>query len=185
MQQIETPRLILRKFTLEDLDTYHEQIYGDAEVTRYLPGGQPRPKEHSEMVLNYFIDHDREHGFSPWAVIDRVSGQLLGHCGLIHVLDEPEVEIIYALGKSTWGKGLATEAASACLDHAYNHLDMDEIIALAYPENTASQRVMQKLGMQDEGATDLFYNAELALYTIYREEYEAAQVNQNVEQDQL
>lgn len=175
MNEIHTPRLTLRPFAPGDLADLHAQIYSDPDVTRYLPGGKPRPLEQTQLVLSEFINHRQRHGFAPWAVIHKGDNRFIGFCGLIYVLDDEEdVEMIYAIGKDYWKQGLTTEAAFASLKHGFETTNLEAIIALAYPENTPSQRVMQKLGMKHEGLTDLYHGAELVLYSILREEFEAA-----------
>lgn len=170
---IETERLRLRPFRADDLEVYHARVYSDADVMRYLPGGQPRPIEQTQLILNHFIDHQRQHGFSAWVVEEKHSGELVGHCGLVHVLGQNEVELIYALGRDYWGCGYATEAAQAALHFGFDVAHLDRIIALAYPENVASQRVMQKIGMAYQGVTTAYYNSELVLYAQMRREPDA------------
>jgi RimJ/RimL family protein N-acetyltransferase len=164
MHEIETERLRLRGFQPGDLEAYQATIYGDADVMRYLPGGQPRPVERTRDVLNFFIEHEQQQGFTVWAVVDKATDGFLGHCGLIYLDNEREVEIAYAFGKAYWGQGFAPEAARACLRYGFEAAGLPHILALAYPANLASQRVMQKIGMQYQGTTDRYYNTELVLY---------------------
>lgn len=164
MPIIETARLYLRSFTPTDLDDYHTQIYGDADVTRYLPGGAPRSRERTNEVLEFAMRHGQEHGFTLWAVINKTDGRFVGHCGLVYLRDSPEVEVAYALGKIWWGQRMAAEAAAACLRYGFEIGELEYILALAVPENTASQRVMQKIGMQHQGVTTQYYNTSLVLY---------------------
>jgi len=168
MAIIKTARLTIRPFQLADLDAYHQQIYSDPDVTRYLPGGRPRPRHETEDVIALFINHRRREGFSIDAVIETVTGQLIGHCGLHRLKEDRNVEIGYSFGKLYWGQGYATEAAYAMLRYGFETLELHRIIALAMLPNTASQRVMQKLGMQPQGVTDVYYNADLVLYTLDR-----------------
>jgi RimJ/RimL family protein N-acetyltransferase len=163
MHTIETARLKIRPFTFDDLDAYHQQVYSDPDVTRYLPGGKPRSREATRDVIAYFIDHDDEHGFTIAAVLDKSTIELIGHCGL-HRFSNGDVEIGYSFAKTRWGQGYATEAAHATLRYGFETLRLPEIIALAFPANIASQRVMQKLGMTHEGATTSYYNSELVIY---------------------
>lgn len=172
--QIETERLIIRPFEDKDLDENHKQIYGSEEVMRYLGDGKIRTKEESERSMNRFVEYDREHGFSIWAVVDKESQRFLGHCGLIHLRNDPEtVELAYAFGKPYWGKGIATEAARACLRYGFEVAKLDRIIGLTYPENKSSQHVLEKIGMQCQGKTDKYYNLTLLLFTQTREAYQS------------
>jgi ribosomal-protein-alanine N-acetyltransferase len=171
MPVLETERLILRPFVPADLDDYHAQIYSDPDVTRYLPGGRPRPLDRTQVVLDYSIEHGRKHGFTLWAVVRKADHQFIGHCGLVYLQNSPEVEIAYAIGKAFWGQGYVTEAARAALRYGFETAGLEQIIALAVPENIASQRVMQKIGMHYQGTTDRYYNTELALYILNRADF--------------
>lgn len=170
---IETEHLILRPFQADDLDEYYELIFSNPDVMRYLDDGKIRTREQTERSMNRFIDYGKEHGFSICAVVDKKSQRLLGHCGLITILKEPlTIEVAYAFGKAYWGKGIATEAARACLRYGFETAKLDRIVAVAYPDNKPSQRVMQKIGMQYQGETDEFHNFHLVLYTQTRDAYQ-------------
>jgi len=171
MVTIETARLILHPFVADDLDEYHAQIYSDADVTRYLPGGAPRPREGTKKVLDFAIQHGEEFGYTLWAVVDKTSEAFLGHCGLVRLYNGVEVEVAYAFGKAFWGQGYASEAARASLRFGFENAGLEQIIALAVPDNTASQRVMQKIGMHYQGMTDRYYDTPLILYLLPREEF--------------
>jgi ribosomal-protein-alanine N-acetyltransferase len=171
MREIETNRLRMRLFKPEDLDDYHAQIYSDPDVTRYLPGGKPRPKDKTQAVLEYFVDHNQQHGFTVWAVFDKPDNRFVGHCGLLYLEGTPDVELAYAFGKAFWGMGIASEAARASLRYGFETVGLARILALAFPDNRASQRVMQKIGMQHRGMTDRYHNAQLVLYALEREAY--------------
>jgi ribosomal-protein-alanine N-acetyltransferase len=172
MSAIETARLTLRMFTLDDAEDYYLQLLRDPEVRRYLPGGQPQPRERAEPVLTYFIDHWARHGFGLWAVEDKTSGTLIGQCGLQYIPDTTEVEVAYALAHSYWGRGLATEAAAASLRFGFDQLKHDRIVALTVPANTASRNVMTKLGLQYEKMVH-HYKMDLACYAITSQMYQS------------
>jgi RimJ/RimL family protein N-acetyltransferase len=90
-----------------------------------------------------------------WPVIEKRSGQVIGHCGLVEkkVDDRAESELVYVFHTSVWGEGYATEAASAVKEYAFERLGLKRIIALIAPENTASERVAKKVGMRFEKET--------------------------------
>jgi [ribosomal protein S5]-alanine N-acetyltransferase len=171
MRSIETSRLRIRPFQLEDAVEQHRIVYGDPEVMRYLGDGKTRTVEQSQRAMQFFIDHDQREGFSIWSVEDKTSHQLIGHCGLFHIPQTPAVEIAYGFGKDFWGKGYATEAARACLRYGFETANLDEIIGLTYPENTASQNVLRKIGMVYQGLQDRFYNLTMTLYTLKGTDY--------------
>lgn len=171
MDTLETERLRLRPFTLDDVDAYYAGVSSDADVMRYLPGGKPRLRSDSQWVISYFMRHAELHGFGVWAVEDKASGGLIGHAGLEYIPNADDVEIAYTLAKACWGRGLATEAAHASLSYGFETLDLAEIYGLAFAANEASQKVMRKLGMAYQGITDRYYGTELACYRLTRNDF--------------
>ncbi len=166
---IQTYRLLIRPFTLDDVSAYHRVINDDPDVMRYLPGGVPVSPKHSAKTLHYFIEHGQRWGFSFMAVTHKVDGALMGHVGL-HKLSDA-VEVGYALGKAYWGMGYATESARALLGFGFTHLQLPEIIALAYAANTASRHAMERLGMSFAGETDRYYDTRLVIYRLARADF--------------
>lgn len=147
---LETERLRLRPFVAEDLPE-HGRLYADPDVTRYLAGGPylgAAARLRSERAVRRFVDHWQAHGFGVWAVRDRASDTFLGQCGLNTIDETGEVEALWALARPAWGQGLATEAARAALGWAFDVAALPAVIAIAAPDNLASQRVMQKIGMR-------------------------------------
>ena len=170
MTVLATPRLQLRPFTLADHEA-HARIYSDAEVMRYMPRGPmtlAAARQASQAVLTHFIKHWAEHAFGVWAVMDKATGTLLGQCGLRFLPEINEVEVLYLLARAHWGQGLASEAARAALAYGFDQVGLDRIIALTKPENTASRRVMEKLGMQYEKNLHIF-NLEAVYYAMTRQ----------------
>src|SRR5262249_32201751 len=142
-------RLQFRRFTPDDLHAL-AALRSDPDVMKYVASRRPESIEEAQIVLDKVIAHCEHHGFAPWAVIDQVTGKLAGWCGFKYVEDTGEVEIAYGLAKEYWGKGLASEAASAAMEHGFEHLHFDRIVAVVWPENVASMRVLEKLGMRRE-----------------------------------
>ncbi|MBT3535778.1 MAG: GNAT family N-acetyltransferase, partial [Rhodospirillaceae bacterium] len=138
-------RLHLRPFETADLAALIP-IYGDVEVMAIRKLGVQTPAQ-TKAELNGIIDHWQRHGFGLWAVFDKQTDALLGECGLRYRDPEPEVEISYGLAKSTWGKGLATEASLAVLDYGFRVIGLEEVVAIAKASNLPSHRVMVKIGM--------------------------------------
>lgn len=164
---IETERLVLRPFTTEDLDEL-AGIRADPEVMRYI-GDQSR--ERVEQRLHYYISLYESHGFGMWAVIDKETGVMIGWCGLIFLDETPEVEVGYGVARPYWGRGLMTEAARASLRYGFERAGLDRIVAVAMPENRASRRIMEKLGMHYEKNV-LHYGHDVAYYAIGRDEFQ-------------
>lgn len=143
-----TERLCLRQFRPDDLDAL-ARIYADPATTRYLLGG-PRPRAQTERRLQEITVHWDSHGFGLWAVVDGQTDRLIGACGLRHIEEIADVELHYVLARSAWGQGLAREAAYAALGDGFRRIGLPRVIAFALPDNKASLRVMEKLGMRFE-----------------------------------
>ena len=111
-----------------------------------------------------------DHGFGRWALIDKATSALAGWCGLSYLEHTTEVEIGYGLAKDYWGTGLATQAAAATMNYGFEQLHLPRIVAVAYPENAASRRVLEKLGMKYV-KNGQFFGVEMVYYEIRQEEY--------------
>jgi ribosomal-protein-alanine N-acetyltransferase len=164
---IETDRLTLRGFGLDDLNRLAE-ILGDPQVMRYMPGDEPWPREWAERELRNLIEHWGRHGYGRWAVVDREDDRMIGWCGLGFLPELNETEVAYLLDKDYWNRGYATEAARISLKYAFEEAGLDRIIALAFPENAASIRVMEKIGMRYEKMTHV-WRLDLVQYEITRD----------------
>jgi RimJ/RimL family protein N-acetyltransferase len=171
MPEIETDRLLLRQFSLGDLDAL-AQIFADPEVVRHLGSGQPASRDETETALSSIIAHWGRHGFGRWAAIHRPTNSLVGYGGLRSFHGEPE--LVYLLKKSHWGMGLATEMARACLKFGFEELRFERVIAMAKTANVASHRVMEKAGMCFERAASI-YGMEVVCYSLSRPVYLSAQ----------
>lgn len=165
---IETENFRMRSFVPDDLDDYFTQVYGDADVMKYISGGQPRNRERTNDVLMFAMRHEKTYGYSIWALETRTDATFIGHCGLIHPGESPEIELVCALGKPYQKQGAGPEAAIACFRFAFETAGLERVIGLAYPENLPSRKGMEKIGMKYIGTTDLHYNATLALYHMER-----------------
>lgn len=138
-------RLLLRPFERSDAPAAHE-VYQDDLVMRWVGTGPVTRPEQTAAMLNGYIEHQRTHGFSFWAVILRDSGQLLGDAGLYSRGDR--VELGYTLGRDHWGRGYGTEAARTCVEAAFETLSIGQVEAMVRPENGASAAVLGKLGFE-------------------------------------
>jgi len=99
-----------------------------------------------------------------FAVVEKASGKLMGHCG-IRPIPDGRIELLYAYDPEFWGKGYGTEAGRAILEYGKAHFEIDELIAMAYPENQASIGLMKKLGFRHIGQEEHFGNM-LEVYTL-------------------
>lgn len=169
MNSIETERLIIREFTTEDLPKLIE-LRIKPEVYKYLGGEKLQNPAAIEKRLQFYINCYEEYGFGMFAVIWKETGEMIGWSGLQPLADTGEIEVGYGFAKEFWGKGLATESAKAWLDHGFNQANLKRIVAVAYPENESSWRVMEKLGMKYEKSEE-HYGANCVFYAISSEEW--------------
>ena len=143
---LDTPRLILRPFELADIESSWV-MNKDAEVSRYTGDGGVVSRDEMERRIREDVMGDYEkYGFGRLAVEVKGGERFIGFAGLKYLEDLKEVDLGYRLMKKYWGRGYATEAASACLDYGFDQLNLSEIIAMVLPANTASIRVLEKLG---------------------------------------
>jgi ribosomal-protein-alanine N-acetyltransferase len=149
---LETSRLLLRRFTQDDLDALAE-LMSNAQFMRFSTGSFSRAQ--TEAFLERIFAGYRDRQPSQFAVIHRADKKLIGYCGFFRQIvdDVEEIEIGYRLDSEYWNQGLATEAARAVRDHAFNDLELDHVISLIHPDNVASRRVAEKVGMIPEKKT--------------------------------
>jgi ribosomal-protein-alanine N-acetyltransferase len=145
---LETDRLVLRRLTSDDLDAL-AALYRDPEVRRYFPDGV-LTLEQTRAELEWIIDvYYGRYGYGLWATVLKETGAFIGRCGLLpwEIGGRTEVEVAYLLDRAYWGRGLATEAARAIVDHGFATLPVPRLICLLDPDNAASRAVAAKLGM--------------------------------------
>lgn len=151
---LDTPRLVLRPFTLADHAEY-ARITADPDVMRYVGTGNPNTPELAWRSMAVMLGHWELLGYGIWAVTRRDDGALAGHCGYIDVPGWPGFELAYLLGRDHWGQGYAQEAARAALRVAHDTLHRDRVISLIRPANAPSIRLAERLGATHEGRTEL------------------------------
>lgn len=145
---IETPRLRLRHFVESDLDAV-AALMANPDFMRFSPGVFAR-EEAKRFLLDRLIAPTRQGLPSQFAVVTREENRLIGYCGFFRqVVDEiTEIEIGYRLHPAYWNRGLATEAARAVRDYGFDVLELERVISLIHPDNHASRRVAEKVGMR-------------------------------------
>ena len=155
MDSIETPRLFLRQWTPEDREPFY-RINSDPRVMEHFPGTLSRSE--SEQLIVGIESHFARHGFGLFAAELRETRQFIGFIGIsIPAFDAPfmpAVEIGWRLDPAFWNRGLATEGARAVLRYAFDVLELKEVVSFTVPDNFASRRVMEKLGMTRDSAHD-------------------------------
>jgi RimJ/RimL family protein N-acetyltransferase len=170
MPEIETSRLYLRQFSMADLNDL-SVIRSDPEVMRFIGTGQPHSVDQVKESLEHIFAGWKQHGFGRWAVLHKPDKKLISWSGLAFLDKTDEIEIGYGIAKEYWNRGFTTEAAAASIRYGFEELKLNRIVAVAMPENIASRRVMEKIGMKYE-KTGYWYEAELVYYAISQGEYE-------------
>ncbi|NNL29640.1 MAG: GNAT family N-acetyltransferase [Gemmatimonadetes bacterium] len=141
-----TPRLRLMPVRDGDLPALLT-LFNEPEVGRYLLDGHPVSQAWVQAEIAASRDRFASSSAGLWAIREHAEDTLLGVVGYRPFFDPPELQLVYALRPSSWGRGLATEAARAALDHGFEALAFDEVRAATDAPNEASIRVLEQLGM--------------------------------------
>jgi RimJ/RimL family protein N-acetyltransferase len=141
-------RLLYRPLELSDVDTFHRLVQ-DAHIRRYMMDGNILPPEWAAEQIQASQDLFERRGVGTWLVSEKNSETPVGFCGFQEVpLQNHEPELAYALLEQFAGQGYASEMARACISHARTHANFKDIIASVDEANSASVRVLEKLGFQ-------------------------------------
>jgi RimJ/RimL family protein N-acetyltransferase len=147
---LETPRLVLRQFTENDVDNLFD-LNGDPEVMRYLTGGRPTPREEirDQIIPFHLAVYDRLDRLGTWAAEARATGEFLGwfHFRPGPDADLANIDLGYRLRRSAWMKGYATEGSRALIETGFTELGVERVFAHTMTLNAASRRVLEKCGL--------------------------------------
>ena len=147
---LETERLGLRRFTPADRD-WLVAAYADPEVTKFL-GGTQLPEVVDRMLQSRFLDYyDANPGLGIWMTSERETGERIGFHLLNNIQGETIIQVGFVLLQPAWGKGYGTEMAKAVLRHGFVTLGLPRIAGMASLGNLASQRVLEKIGLERRG----------------------------------
>ena len=149
---VETKRFLLREFELSDVDGLFE-LDSDPEVHKFLGNNPVKDKQQIVDVINFIRQQYSDNGIGRWAIIDKSSASFLGWSGLKLVKEitndhQNYYDIGYRIIRKHWCKGIASETAIASLDYAFAKLNANKVFAAASCENTASNKILQKIGMK-------------------------------------
>jgi len=147
---IETRRLILRPFEADDVEAAFAW-FGDPIVMRFTPTGADTAIEQTKARIANYQEHQTAHGFSRWIILDRRLDRRIGDSGLLELQEYGWIDLGFRLAQSYWGKGLATEAASAWVHAAFDDFHIDRLTSFVHPGNVGSIRVLEKLGFNAAG----------------------------------
>lgn len=178
-KRIETQRMILRPFTIEDVDAAFENWMSDEEVTRYLTWPPHENKEVTHAVLSSWIASYNQSNFYQWAMELKESHELIGNISVVHVKEEINtVSIGYCIGKAFWKKGYTSEAFRAIIPFLFEEVEVNRIEATHDANNPNSGLVMKKCGLQYEGtlrhaALNNQGIVDVCIYSLLKEEWES------------
>ncbi|MEO8484890.1 MAG: GNAT family N-acetyltransferase [Betaproteobacteria bacterium] len=163
---LQTLRLDLRQFVPSDLDDL-ARLDGDARVMKYIADGRTRTRNETLGVLRRVIRYPRLYAdLGAWHASRRDTGAFVGWFSLKYAGTSSDIEIGYRLLADAWGRGYATEGAAAMRDYGFDDVGLGRTIGVTHARNRASQHVLAKIGMVDEGWGD-YYDQRLRLFAVY------------------
>ena len=170
--RLETARLVIRAFEARDTDAWIA-MFNDPKVTRFIPGQAPTLETfHMELGKRHAME--AQLGCAIWAVDEKSTGMFIGQCGLrpAATMDPgagSEIDLAYDLASASWSKGYATEVVIAVLARALTAVGLEGVMAVAFPENVGSWRVVEKERMRYEGTASYCGLEGLKKYTAERD----------------
>ncbi|QDU60783.1 anhydro-N-acetylmuramic acid kinase [Planctomycetes bacterium Pan216] len=167
---LETERLILRPFVESDAESLH-RVFSDPVAMKHYPS--PLDLEGTRAWIERNQKRYEEDGVGLWAMVRKVTGSVIGDCGLTiqSVEGTGELEIGFHVLRTLWGRGFATEAATACRDYAFEVLERDRVISWMCPRNIPSRYVAERIGMSFEKEVINATGAERVVYALSREQW--------------
>lgn len=175
---IETARLILRPFSMDDAQMMFRNWASDPEVTKYLPWTTHANVDVTKMVLNDWTSHYGEENYYQWAIIPKDLGAPIGSITGVKIDENAQwLEIGYCIGRNWWHRGYVSEALKALIAFFFEEVGVGRIQARHDPRNVHSGAVMRKCGMTCEGTLRRADRnnqgiCDAAIYSILREEYD-------------
>jgi len=167
---IETERLVLRGFTADDAEPL-AAIHGDERTMLYLGGVTDGTLLGAYDKILAYLGHWALNGFGRWAVVEKASGRMIGRTGFLDAPGEwPGCELGWTFSRDHWGKGYATEAATAARDFGFAKIGPARVFSMIHPENTPSQAVARRLG-ETPWKPFTFKGNDNMLWSITREEW--------------
>lgn len=152
-QRIETDRLILRRYVIEDADAMYKNWASDSEVTKFLTWQPHSSVEVSRSIIEDWLKEYSDEKYYQWAIVLKDNGnEPIGGISVVHMNEDISmVHIGYCLGRAWWRRGIMSEALKAVMDFMFDTVEVNRVESRHDPMNPNSGKVMQKCGMKYEG----------------------------------
>ena len=144
---LETERCLIRETTVEDVEDFY-RIYSDSSITEYMESLYENVEDERAYARDYIRQVYAFYEFGIWTVVEKASGEVIGRAGICYREGCELPELGFVIAADRQGQGLATEVCTAILQYGYEELGFDKILAFVQPDNAASHRVCEKIGME-------------------------------------
>lgn len=151
-QRLETERLILRRFVIEDAEAMYKNWASDDDVTKYLIWQTHSSPKITESIIEEWVNSYGDDKFYQWAIELKEIGEPIGSISVVHMNEAASmVHVGYCIGKTWWNKGITSEALKAVMDFLFDTVEVNRVESRHDPRNPNSGKVMKKCGMKYEG----------------------------------
>ncbi len=152
-QRIETDRLILRRYVIEDADAMYKNWASDSDVTKFLTWQPHSSVEVSRGIIENWLKEYSDEKYYQWAIVLKANGnEPIGDISVVQMNEDISmVHIGYCLGRAWWRRGIMSEALKAVMDFMFDTVEVNRVESRHDPMNPNSGKVMQKCGMKYEG----------------------------------
>ena len=184
-KQINTPRLLLRRFTIEDAPKMYGDWASDEEVTRYLLWAAHKSQEETESLLKSWAEDYKNAAAYMWCIEWKETAEPIGSIGVTKMIEQAQlVELGYFISRRYWHQGIATEALQAVMDFFFDEVGVNRVESRHDPRNPYSGKVMEACGMRYEGTRiEADFNnsgiCDEVLYGLTRKQRAEAQVRKS------
>ena len=149
---LETSRLVLRRFTIEDAEDMYNNWASDIKVTEFLTWSPHPNVDFTRLLLQDWISKYEDGGYFNWVIELRENGQAIGNISVVKLDERIEAaEIGYCMSRNYWGQGIMPEALKAVMEYLFDTVGLNRVAACHDVNNAKSGRVMEKAGMKLEG----------------------------------
>lgn len=176
-KELQTNRLLLRRFIFSDVDNVYKNWTNDDEVTHFLSWPTHKSVNDTKAVLEKWIENYSKNNFYQWAIVLKEINEPIGTIGIIFISDDYKmVTAGYCIGKQWWNQGIMSETLNAIIKFFFEEVNANRVEAWHDPNNQNSGKVMAKCGMKYEGHLRQAYKnntgiCDSIVYGIIAEDY--------------